>query len=72
MTERQIFGLVLRTAGLFVILQELMNPWRFTSVRALLVSVPTLLLGVYLVRGAPRILSMSFPDDCCSPRQPDA
>lgn len=61
MTDRQVFGLALRIAGLIVVLGMLGNPWRFVHFWTAVVSVPPLALGVYLVRGAPRILEFSYP-----------
>lgn len=61
MSDRQAFGLALRIAGLIVVLGLLCNPWRFMHLWTAIVSVPPLALGVYLIRGAPRILEFSYP-----------
>ena len=64
MNERQVFGLILRTAGLGVILHVLTNPWLVLGWPNVVVGLPLLGLGLYLLRGAPRIVRFSYrPED---------
>jgi hypothetical protein len=74
MTGRDLFGVILRVAGLLVV-YALWNLWfaffrlvGMAGPKDLQVSwyfafgVPALLLGLYFLRGAPHVLRFSYPD----------
>jgi hypothetical protein len=71
MNASEIFGLIIRCAGLALSLLGIHDIYRafimlvqvisMTSFAPLLFGVPALLLGIWFLRGAPRLMSFSYP-----------
>jgi hypothetical protein len=71
MNASEIFGLIIRCTGLALTLLGIHNAYRalimvvqvisMTSLIPLLFSVPNLLLGIWFLRGAPWLVSFSYP-----------
>ena len=75
MTGKDLFGVVIRVAGLILIMYALWNLWfalfQLGGVAGpkdigltwyFAFGVPALLLGLYFLRGAPHILRFSYPE----------
>ncbi len=66
-----IFGLIIRCIGLVLILLGVNHIYRalimvvqvisLTSLTPLLFGIPILLLGIWFLRGAPQLISFSYP-----------
>lgn len=67
MTERGIFGLVLRVSGLWMLGLATLRLWAWFSMQGWFLGLVGLLLfgglGLYLFLGAPALMRLSFPDD---------
>ena len=73
MNASEIFGLIIRCTGLALTLLGIHNVYRAlimlvqvlstSSFILLLFGVPSLLLGIWFLRGAPWLLSFSYPQD---------
>jgi len=71
MNASEIFGLIIRCAGLALTLLGIHDVYRalimvvqaisMTSFIPLLFGIPALLLGIWFLRGAPWLLSFSYP-----------
>lgn len=71
MNASEIFGLIIRCAGLALTLLGIHNVCRafimlvqvisMTSFMSLLFGIPALLLGIWFLRGAPWLMSFSYP-----------
>ena len=72
MNASEIFGLIIRCAGLALTLLGIHNVFRAlimmvqvistTSFMPVLFGVPALLLGIWFLRGAPWLMSFSYPN----------
>jgi hypothetical protein len=73
MNASEIFGLIIRCAGLaltllgihdiyraFIMLVQVISMISFTP---LLFGIPALLLGIWFLRGAPQLMSFSYPQN---------
>jgi hypothetical protein len=68
-----IFGLIIRCIGLALILMGINHIYRalimvvqsisITSLTPLLFGIPMLLLGIWFLRGAPQLMSFSYPQN---------
>ena len=71
MNVSEIFGLITRVIGLLVTLSGINNIYHalimmvqdisISSFIDLLIGIPVLLLGIWLLRGAPWLMSYSYP-----------
>ena len=71
MNASDIFGIIIRIAGLGLTLLGIHEAYRalimiaqvisMTSFTPLLFSIPNLLLGIWFLRGAPQLISFSYP-----------
>jgi hypothetical protein len=71
MNASEIFGLIIRCIGLGLILMGINHIYRalimlvqvisITSFTPLLFGIPMLLLGAWFLRGAPQLMSFSYP-----------
>jgi len=74
MTASEIFGIVIRCTGLALTLLGINDIYRVlimilqtisaTSFVPLLFGIPALLLGIWCLRGAPSLVSFSYPENC--------
>ncbi len=75
MTGRDLFGVVVRVAGLVLVMYALWNLWfaffqlvgmagpkDFNLAWYFAFGVPALVVGLYFLRGAPHLLRFSYPD----------
>jgi len=66
MKTEDIFGLIIRTAGLLMAVSGISTACRWlhaTAVRdVILFGVPYVAITVYLLRGAPHLVRFSYPD----------
>ena len=63
MKPSEVFGVVVRSVGLMVIVANVVG--LITSIAqpgVLFIVVPMLLLGIWLLRGAPAIVQFAYPD----------
>jgi len=73
MNASEIFGLIIRCFGLALTLIGIHEIYRafimlvqvisMTSVMPLLFNIPALLIGVWFLRGAPQLMSFSYPQN---------
>ena len=67
MTARDIFGLVLRISGLWMLGLASLRLWAWFAMQGWFLGTVGLLvfvaLGAYLLVGAPAVMRLSYPDD---------
>ena len=63
MTSKDIFGLIVRITGLVLAVGGLRALPDLPVLKAVLFGIPYSLATLYLLRGAPRLMAFSYPQD---------
>ena len=75
MNPREIFGLLVRVSGLLTAVSGIVSAHRWLgSMRvldALVFIILYVMITAYLLRGAPRLVRFSYPDECSHEREQD-